>query len=127
MHTHKEGLLRHWKVQIKGRYYATVFVWDSVGRLQKENKLEDNVGGYAVTTGYVLTNDGPLMPKKFAEIHLYDGGFGAGVAAHEIQHVVNNWILANRLDVDVDDEEIATVVGNMNKAFWDGYYSPTGI
>ena len=62
------------------------------------------------------------LPRKFAEIHLIEGKFGSGIAAHEIQHVINHWCEVNAWTTVVHDEKIARLARKLTRGFWNGFY-----
>ena len=120
-HTKHSGLYKTWTVPIKCKHYYRVFLWDTIEEMESVLGVGDDYFGYAFTMPYTK-GETTRLPKKFGEIHLYKERCGVGVVAHEIQHILNYWIVANEFNSDEFDEEIARLAGEMTREYWNGYY-----
>jgi len=138
-HTHHPGIVARWKLRINRRHYIEVFIWQDkpsmydaddynhentknadtwIGRTPRNFLAQAHHGHYAINP-----NGKVKLPRKFGEIFFVRDGYGARVVAHEIAHIINYWIGANRLDFyNKDDEHIAKITGELHRQFWNNHY-----
>lgn len=68
----------------------------------------------------------PSVPRKarrgkFGEVHF--SRMGAGLVAHELLHLLIDWLRARRVKITTDNEEgIVLMFGEMVRNFWRRYY-----
>jgi hypothetical protein len=86
--------------------------------------LHHDFAGFCMCQTQVLrTSDNVrLAPPRFAEIHVALDHIGGGYVAHEIQHAINYYVKFMDWDRETNDEDIASLAGDLTAAFWNGFY-----
>jgi hypothetical protein len=118
-------------------HYVEIFVWVDKPSMYAANDHNESIihPGRKTTHDYLgqataginaVRYTGKMrriaIPRKFGEIFFVTGNMSARVVAHEIQHIVNYWILNKCWDVRKMDERIATITGEMHRVFWREYF-----
>lgn len=100
-----------------GKHEVHVYIWSNVKGLRRNTYFEpaDHDGAY-VYYPYRKPRSG-----LFGEIHLLASRIGADYVAHEIQHLLFDWLMTQTIKAGTN-EKIATLAGEFTAAFWSEYY-----
>jgi hypothetical protein len=102
-----------------GSKNVLVFVWRSVKGLKRNTNFKgDYVGAY-------VANPSRRKSGLFGEIHLVNNRIGAGYVAHELQHLLYDWLLEQTITRNTN-ERLALLAGNITREFWTTYYNKKG-
>lgn len=125
MHTKHDGLVYTWTIPMNKKHYVRVFIW------KNKNIMREAIGvpgahAYARAGAYATKQAGRrsknLIPRKFGELHFYKAKVGSGIVAHEVQHLINYWIIAAGWNNSAHDEQIAYLCGDLVSGWWRGWY-----
>lgn len=94
-----------------GSQNVVVYVWRDVAGLKRNTIFEgDYLGAYA-----------PFPERKsrglFGEVHIIVSQLSPGYIAHEIQHLVFDWMQTQRQDDELN-ERLAMLAGEITDRFW---------
>ncbi len=119
-------LAARFKLSIDGVRYAHVYIWKTKAAMYDNvaDASEDYLARYIGLPYRVNVQTGiPVLKPKFAEIHIITSDIGAGVFAHELQHLVLDWIAVNGLDYAGEhNEKICYITQEMTALFWIKFY-----
>ena len=120
-------LMARMHLSIRDKQYLHVYIWESNQAMHDNHDVGydgDFAAAYCGMAYKINADTGELRTgKKFGEIHLVNGNFGAGVFAHELQHFVMDWIdIYGIEDNPAWIETICGMVGDMTNKFWVWFY-----
>jgi hypothetical protein len=100
----------------KRRQYFDVFIADNSRKFMLREKC------YAY---YQPQTERQARKGKFGEVHF--SRTGAGLVAHELLHLLIDWLRARKVTITNDNEErIVLLYGEMVRNFWRKYYEWIG-
>lgn len=112
-----------WQNTIYGSRRVAVYVWDDVKSLREHTDEKDAIALCCRLPYFVHSDTGiPIINRIFAEIHVPVTHIGAGIIAHEIQHLILFWIETFGIDVTWSDEYICKITGDVTRRFWTSFY-----
>lgn len=116
--------LATWRNKIDGSRYVQVCIWDSVDNLRAHTDSDDAIAmcrrlPYRVD----LDTETPIIGKMFARIHLPITHVGAGIVAHEIQHLILFWIDVFGIGLPESEEYVCRITGDVTRRFWSSFYA----
>jgi ribosomal protein S27AE len=114
-----DGLAARWTVPLSKKYYADVFVWNTV------DAMCDNAHPRGSRCGFTGCYIGYPYRKKsglFGEIHLVRDEIGSGYVAHELMHCLYDWMLTLDEYSNQMSEKICYMMSDMVMKFWQEFY-----
>jgi hypothetical protein len=102
------------RLAIHEHLYVTICVWDKLGDMQANTPFDPPYYGCYVGSGGHEGN--------FGTVHLSLEHMGAGYLAHELMHLVADWILEFGLDLEEDNEKVCSLMGRLTAEFWEWFY-----
>src|SRR3972149_12287201 len=124
----KTNLSSTFNLPIDDYHYLRVYIWNNLEGMSANVLTGDDAkwetGEYlACYIGMEEFEDEVtkeiFLPKFVGEIHLVLNKFGVGIVAHELTHFLFHWM---RMHLNIDDEILSLLMGNMNKKFWNAFY-----
>ena len=115
----KTELSSTFKLPIEGSQYLRFYIWNSTDAMAA-NVLHG--GDPEWFRGMYLAcylDIGGAFANLYGEIHLTLEHLGVGVVAHELMHFIFSWIQTIE---EIEDEEVCTLMGELNRKFWLAYY-----
>lgn len=114
-----DALAARWTVPVGKRYYADIFVWNTVDGMCDNVCMKGKRGSYlGCYVGYPSRKKSGL----FGEIHLVKDEIGSGYVSHELMHCLYDWMLElEKYDARMA-EKICYMMSDMVKVFWQEFY-----
>jgi hypothetical protein len=111
-----------WVVRINKKQFVDVFVWKTLDGLYDNTHFRDR-GHYL--GAYIGVPD-RKKSGLFGEIHLWRDQIGAGYVAHEIMHLVFDWMVERDMREfhygKSLNERSAWLMGDITTQFWNRFY-----
>jgi|GEM_PF-2303484 len=111
-----------WRVQFGKRHYVDVFIWESQKGLFMNTGFTEKL--YA---GAYIAFPGRGKTGLFGEIHLLLNMIGAGYVAHELMHLIYDWMSDRDMKEFTSglclNERTAYLMSDVTTDFWDKFYN----
>jgi hypothetical protein len=110
-----------WRIWINKLRYVDVYIWKTVVGLHKNTHFRNKnyIGAY-------VGHPNRKRSGLFGEIHLVKEEIGAGYVAHEIMHLVFDWMVEhNMCEFHYGkslNERTAYLTSDITTQFWDSFY-----
>lgn len=121
----KTHLSASWRITISGPHYINVYIWTNrhgmYANVLSNGDPQWEAGKFRacfLAMESARVGDDVYIPAMYGEVHLVLGELGVGVVAHELMHCVLNWMS----EIEIDEEGICLLVGELNRKFWNKFY-----
>jgi hypothetical protein len=111
------------RLDVDETHRLRVFIWKDRADLQTATGQHD-AGAYwhSPELHVFIDEEGILVDvynRLVSTLHFYQGGFGAGVVAHELQHFIQSWVEIGAVG---EGEAVCELAGRLTRDFWDWFY-----
>jgi hypothetical protein len=110
-----------WTVKFGKKHHVEVFVWKSQEGLFRNTGFTEKD-----TTGAYIGVPGERRSGLFGEIHLLRDMIGPGYVAHELQHLIFDWLCERDMKEFKSglclNERMAYLMSDVTTDFWEKFY-----